>query len=115
MTIRKRKFYHRGHNVELHDPVNNLYRIKMGGKVFVGTLWGVKQSIEWWCENRVIRPPSEFEKQDFSKPNSSKQIEQYRGVQIINDEGKEKSWYAIYKGQLLKGSLKAVKKFIEKN
>lgn len=110
----RKRLYHRGYNVELCDEQTEEYSARVGGKRVVGSLLGVKQSIDWWCDTNILRMPDEFEKQDFEQA-TQKKIEEYKGIQIMNDsEDDDKGWYMIIKGNLLKGSLPALKQFVDK-
>lgn len=111
----RKRLYHRGYNVELCDEQTEEYSARVGGTRIIGSLLGVKQSIDWWCDTNILRMPEEFVKQEFEEAKQKK-VEEYKGVRIINDsEDDEKAWYMIIKGNLLKGSLPALKKFVDKN
>lgn len=111
----RRHLYHRGYNVELVDEATVQYSARIANKKITGTLLGVKQSIDWWCDTNILREPGDFEKQNFAEVKEKK-IEQYKDVQMMNDsEDDDKAWYMIVKGNLLKGSLPALKKFVDKN
>lgn len=111
----RKHLYHRGYNVELVDEKTAEYSARISSKKIIGSLLGVKQSIDWWCDTNILREPDDFEKQDFSDAKERK-IEEYKNVQMMNDsEDDDKAWYMIIKGNLLKGSLTALKKFIDKN
>ncbi|MGF1704818.1 DUF3319 domain-containing protein [Enterovibrio baiacu] len=115
MSLLKKRLYHRGYNVELADEKTEEYSARVGGKRILGSLLGVKQSIDWWCDTNILREPNDFDKQDFDDAKNKKQ-EEYKGIQIMNDaEEDDKAWYMIIKGNLLKGSLPALKQFIDKN
>ncbi|MDD1792218.1 DUF3319 domain-containing protein [Enterovibrio makurazakiensis] len=110
----RKRLYHRGYNVELNDEKKEEYSARIGGKQVLGTLLGVKQSIDWWCDTNILRMPDEFDKQDFVD-STDKKIEEYKGIQIMNDsDDDDKAWYMIIKGNLLKGSLPALKQFVDK-
>lgn len=110
----RKRLYHRGYNIELADEKTQQYSARLGGKRVTGTLLGVKQSIDWWCETNVVCMPDEFEKQEFNAPKEKK-TEEYKGIQIMNDSPEdEKGWYMMVRGKLLKGSLPALKNFIDK-
>lgn len=111
----KRRLYHRGYNVELVDKETGQYSVRIGGKRISGTLLGIKQSIDWWKETNILRNPNEFVKQDFAK-EKERRCEEYKKILIMNDtDNNEKEWYMMVKGHLLKGSLKALKKYIDDN
>lgn len=111
----KKHLYHRGYNVELLDEKTSVYSARIANKKISGSLLGVKQSIDWWCDTNILRDPGDFDKQDFAEAKK-RQTEEYKNVQIMNDtEDDDKAWYMIVKGSLLKGSLAALKKFLDKN
>ncbi|PKF49366.1 DUF3319 domain-containing protein [Enterovibrio nigricans] len=111
----RKRLYHRGYNVELADEATEEYSARVGGKRVLGSLLGVKQSIDWWRDTNIFREPNDFEKQDFEDAKAKK-TEEYKGIQIMNDsEDDEKAWYMIIQGNLLKGSLPALKLFVDKN
>ena len=110
----KKRFYHRGYNVELCDEQKEQYAARVNGKRIIGSLLGVKQSIDWWCDTHILQEPDEFEKQTF-KDVKERKIEEYKDTQIMNDsEEKENEWYMIINGSLIKGSLNSLKKYVDK-
>ena len=40
--------------------------------------------------------------------------EQYRGIILKNDNGKANEWYVIVRGQLVKGDIVSLKKYVDK-
>ncbi|AMG29237.1 DUF3319 domain-containing protein [Grimontia hollisae] len=110
----RKRLFHRGHNIELTDEKAGQYSARLGGRRVSGTLLGVKQSIDWWCDTNVVCEPNEFDKQEFNPPQQ-KGVEDYKGIQIMNDTpDNNNTWYMMIKGRLLKGSLPALKQFIDK-
>ncbi|MEZ9524225.1 DUF3319 domain-containing protein [Enterovibrio norvegicus] len=107
----KKRFTHRGHTIESRDEV---YSSNVGGKSVSGSLLGVKQCIDWWCDTRIFRRPAEFERQGF-KASQSRSSESYKGFQIMVDEKQPGLWYMLVRGQLLKGPLPKLKQFIDQN
>lgn len=111
----RKRFYHRGYNVQLSDEKSAEYSARISGKKITGSLLGVKQSIDWWCDTNILQEPNDFDKQSFEEIKERK-IEEYKEIQIMNDSEEEpNAWYMIVKGNLIKGSLGALKKYLDKN
>ena len=40
--------------------------------------------------------------------------EQYRGIVLKNDSGKANEWYVMVRGQLVKGDIVSIKKYLDR-
>lgn len=107
----KKRYAHRAHTIECRDGV---YTSIVAGKKVSGTMLGVKQCIDWWCDTHIFRHPADFERQGFREA-SSRASETYKGIQIMCDEKVPGLWYIYVRGQLLKGPLPKIKQFIDQN
>ncbi|MPX89324.1 MULTISPECIES: DUF3319 domain-containing protein [Salinivibrio] len=114
-----RRLFHRGYTIEKTEGGNEtteVYRARVAGKSISGSLQNVKKSIEWWADTNTFVEPADFDDEE-NDVSSKKQVEEYKGFRIMNDdpEKDEKGWYMIVRGNLMKGSLPALKHFIDKN
>ena len=107
----KKRYSHRGHTIECKDDV---YTSIVAGRTVSGTMLGVKQCIDWWCDTRIFRKPSEFGRQTFRSAQGPS-TEMYKGIQIMSDDKQPGLWYILVRGQLLKGPLPKIKQFIDQN
>ncbi|PKF49365.1 DUF3319 domain-containing protein [Enterovibrio nigricans] len=105
----KKRYSHRGHQIE---SLGDHYTSIVNGKSVSGSLLGVKQCIDWWCDTRIFRRPSEFGRQDFRAARNAR-AENYKGFQIMSDEKQPGQWYILARGQLIKGSLPMIKNYID--
>lgn len=109
-----RRLYHRGYNVEVASDDENAYRARLGGKSISGSLLAVKKCIDWWCDTNVLLDPEDFEEQEST--SRATRVEEYKGIQLMSDSKDDDSdWYMIVRGNLMKGSLVALKHFLDKN
>ncbi|WBA10217.1 DUF3319 domain-containing protein [Salinivibrio kushneri] len=114
-----RRLFHRGYAIEKTEgsgDVTEEYRARLGGKVISGSLQAVKKSIEWWADTSTLVDPADLEEEDTDGAGT-RQVEEYKGFRIMNDnpDKDSKGWYMIVRGNLMKGSLPALKQFIDKN
>ncbi|OEE63005.1 DUF3319 domain-containing protein [Enterovibrio norvegicus FF-33] len=105
----KKRYSHRGHSIECRDDI---YTSLVGGRTVSGSMLGIRQCIDWWCDTRIFRRPAEFERQTFGTPQAHS-AETYRGIQIMSDEKQPGLWYILVRGQLLKGPLPKIKQYID--
>ncbi|MDD1792219.1 DUF3319 domain-containing protein [Enterovibrio makurazakiensis] len=105
----KKRYSHRGHSIECADDI---YTSLVGGRTVSGSMLGVRQCIDWWCDTRIFRSPAEFERQSFNT-TQSRASENYKGIQIMSDEKQPGLWYIFVRGQLLKGPLPKIKQYID--
>ncbi|SIO39051.1 DUF3319 domain-containing protein [Salinivibrio sp. ES.052] len=112
-----RRLFHRGYTIEKSEgggETTEVYRARLGGKVICGTLHGVKKSIEWWADTSILVDPADF---DDDEASTTRQVEEYKGFHLMNDDPDkdDKGWYMIVRGNLMKGTLSGLKRFIDKN
>ncbi|OOF09670.1 hypothetical protein BZJ19_08270 [Salinivibrio proteolyticus] len=111
------RLFHRGYTIEKVEgsgDIQEVYRARLGGKVVSGSLTGVKKSIEWWVDTSMVTDPAEF---DALARKQTRQVEEYKGFRLMNDdpEKDEKGWYMMVRGNLMKGTLPALKLYIDRN
>lgn len=112
------KSLYRGFFIENKTGVPDDWKVLIKNKVLHGHLSAVKKSIDWWSDTGSIIQPKEFGDMGETAINEKRdkfQYEDYKGFQIKNDTGEAKTWYCLYHGKLAKGSLTAIKSFLDKH
>ncbi len=111
----KKRLFHRGYIIENSTGLTSDWKTIINGQAIQGMLSNIKKSVNWWCDTKAFMPPEKF--------NTAKQTaallsiattEHYRGIVLKNDSGKANEWYAIVRGQLLKGDVISIKKYLDK-
>ncbi|MCG7495722.1 DUF3319 domain-containing protein [Vibrio sp. Of7-15] len=111
------RVYHKGYCIENTGDAEDGWKIRIKNRVLTGHLAAVKKSIDWWCDTASIIDPSELGDMGAeakAEKEGKKQQEEYLGYNLRNDTGEPKEWYVMHGGQLVKGSLKALKGYIDK-
>ncbi|MGF1757197.1 DUF3319 domain-containing protein [Photobacterium sagamiensis] len=103
------RIHHRGFLVENTTEGLDSWKAKINGKLNTGDLSSIKESIDWWCDNKT-----EIAHDKAANQNSSKRkVVVYQGFKLFNDTGEHNTWYMLHNGQLLKGSQKAIEAKID--
>ncbi|WP_256384521.1 DUF3319 domain-containing protein [Photobacterium toruni] len=114
MIIKKRLF-HRGYVIENSTGLTSDWKATINGQTVKGMITNIKKSIDWWCDTNAFISPERFNSpQQVMKPSVAVRTEQYRGIILKNDNGKDNQWYAFVRGQLVKGDLISIKKYLDK-
>lgn len=111
------KSLYRGFFIENKTGIPDGWKVLIKNKMLQGHLSAVKKSIDWWNETGSIIQPKEFGDMGEATLNEKKsktQTEEYKGYALKNDTGEMKEWYCLYQGKLAKGSIKAIKTFLDK-
>ncbi len=114
----RQRVFHRGVTIDNPTGEPGHWQAKVQGHDVKGELDAIKKSIDWSTEMRTFISPEQVANQVSAKVTKEKpqqKTDVHLGFKIINDSGKDNEWYLIIKGQLLKGSLPAVKAFLDKN
>ncbi|WP_232599642.1 DUF3319 domain-containing protein [Photobacterium carnosum] len=115
MTIKKRLF-HRGYIVENSTGLTSDWKTTINGQTVKGMITNIKKSVDWWCETKAFMPPERFDThRQTMKSSLIARSEQYKGIVLKNDNGKNNEWYALVRGQLVKGDLVSIKKYLDKD
>lgn len=112
------KSLYRGFFIENKTGVPDDWKVLIKNKVLHGHLSAVKKSIDWWSDTGSIIQPKEFGDMGETAINEKRdkfKSEDYKGFQIKNDTGEVNTWYCLYHGKLAKGSLTAIKSFLDKH
>ncbi|SMY34759.1 DUF3319 domain-containing protein [Photobacterium andalusiense] len=111
----KKRLFHRGYIIENSTGLTSDWKAVINGQAVQGMLANVKKSVNWWCDTKAFMPPERFALHK-SKTGSltTASAENYRGIVLKNDNGKANEWYAIVRGQLLKGDIVSIKKYLDK-
>ena len=104
-----KRIQHRGYLAENATEAIDSWKARINGKIVTGELDFIKQSIDWWCDNKTMLSPEKTTNQGKSK----RKVEVYQGFKIINDTGELNGWYMLHGGQLLKGTKKAIEAKID--
>lgn len=88
------------------------WKSKVNNNVITGDLTFIKESIDWWCDKKMMLPRKNTLALDSSSSTMRREIVVHRGFKIINDNGKSNGWYMLHRGVLLKGTKSAIQKEI---
>ncbi|MUK62776.1 DUF3319 domain-containing protein [Aliivibrio fischeri] len=113
-----KKTLYKGFFIENKTGIPDDWKVLIRTHVLHGHLSAVKKSIDWWNEAGTIIDPKEFGDMGESALNEKRsqfKSEEYKGFTIKNDTGEPKTWYCLYQGKLAKGSLTAIKSFLDKH
>ena len=112
------KSLYKGFFIENKTGIPDDWKVLIKNKVLHGHLSAVKKSIDWWSDTGSIIPAKEFGDMGETVLNEKRdksQSDEYKGFAIKNDTGEPKAWYCLYHGKLAKGSLAAIKRFLDKH
>ncbi|KJG59724.1 hypothetical protein UA38_00690 [Photobacterium kishitanii] len=109
----KKRVFHRGYVIENSTGLTSDWKAVINGHAVQGMLINIKKSVNWWCDTKAFMPPERFNIARKTDALSSSS-EHYRGIVLKNDNGKANEWYAIVRGQLLKGDIVSIKKYLDK-
>lgn len=109
----KKRIFHRGYVIENSTGLTSDWKTVVNGQAIQGMLINIKKSVNWWCDTKAFMPPERFSKAR-KVSTLSPSSESYRGIVLKNDTGKPNEWYAIVRGQLLKGDIISIKKYLDK-
>lgn len=84
------------------------WKAKVNNNVITGDLSYIKESIDWWCDKKMMLPRKNTLALDSSSSTMRREIVVHRGFKIINDNGKSNGWYMLHRGTLLKGTKSAI-------
>ncbi|PSU20283.1 DUF3319 domain-containing protein [Photobacterium phosphoreum] len=111
----KKRLFHRGYIIENSTGLKSDWKTVINGRSIQGMLTNIKKSVDWWCDTKAFMPPERFNAiQQADAIPSLLTTEHYRGIVLKNDSGKGNEWYAIVRGQLLKGDAISIKKYLDK-
>ena len=108
----KKRLFHRGYLIENSTGLKSDWKTIINGQTIKGMLVDIKKSLNWWCDAKAFMPPERFNTMKQTAVLST--AEHYRGIVLKNDSGKANEWYAIVRGQLLKGDVISIKKYLDK-
>ncbi|WP_413113541.1 DUF3319 domain-containing protein [Thaumasiovibrio sp. DFM-14] len=114
----RQRIFHRGITIDNPTSEPGCWKAKIYGNDVVGDLDIIRKCIDWSTEMRAFVSPEQIKKQAQNthiKERPTQQSCVHHGFKIINDSGKENEWYLLIRGQLLKGSLAAVKRVLDQN
>lgn len=112
-----KKSLYRGFFIENKTDIPDDWKVLIKNKVLQGHLSAVKKSIDWWHDTGAIIAPRDFGDMGetaFNEKKSKYQSEDYKGFSLKNDSGEVNTWYCMYQGKLAKGTLAALKSFLDK-
>ena len=111
----KKRLFHRGYTIENSAGLTTSWKTIINGQTITGMLSNIKKSVDWWCDMKAFMPPERFSRDQQTIAESAiANAKRYRGVVIKNDNGKANEWYTIVRGQLLKGDIVSIKKYLDK-
>ncbi|MEC6898520.1 DUF3319 domain-containing protein [Photobacterium piscicola] len=114
MTIKKRLF-HRGYTIENSTGLTSDWKTTINGQAVKGMITNIKKSVDWWCDTKAFMPPEKFNTHPQVRQSTAiASSEQYRGIVIKNDSGKANEWYVMVRGQLIKGDIVSIKRYLDK-
>ena len=111
----KKRLFHRGYIIENSTGLTSDWKTIINGQTVKGMITNIKKSVDWWCDTKAFMPPERFNLQaQTKKVISMATSEQYRGIVLKNDSGKANEWYVIVRGQLVKGDIVSIKKYLDR-
>nr|WP_086940114.1 DUF3319 domain-containing protein [Thaumasiovibrio occultus] len=114
----RQRVFHRGVTIENHTGDSSCWRATVCGNEVQGELDVIRKCVDWSTEMRTfISPKQVIEHLNSlkSRQKPERRLEVHQGIKIMNDSGKDSEWYIMVKGRLFKGTLVAVKSFLDKN
>ncbi len=109
-----RKSLYKGLLIESKTGLPDDWQVLIRKTTLHGQLNAIKKSIDWWNETGAIVQPRAFSHLNNSEQKNKSDIYDYKGFQIRNDTSDVSSWYCLYHGRLIKGSLNAIKSVLDK-
>ncbi|WP_297480507.1 DUF3319 domain-containing protein [uncultured Photobacterium sp.] len=109
----KKRLFHRGYTIENSTGLTSDWKTTINGQTVKGMITNIKNSVDWWCDTKAFVLPEKFNTHPQLKQPSANS-EQYRGIVLKNDSGKANEWYVMVRGQLIKGDIVSIKKYLDR-